>query len=98
MNPNLCALFLLSVGTMSVFADDTLVRTSDPKTPEEELAALKVPDGFEIQLFAAEPQINKPINLAYDARGRVWVSSTVEYPYAAKKDRWSDPQGRARQG
>ncbi|MGI9242916.1 MAG: PVC-type heme-binding CxxCH protein, partial [Verrucomicrobiales bacterium] len=46
-----------------------------------------------VQLFAAEPQINKPINLAHDTRGRLWVSSTVEYPYAAARERWSDPQG-----
>ncbi|MBL9133868.1 MAG: c-type cytochrome, partial [Verrucomicrobiaceae bacterium] len=38
-------------------------------------------------------QINKPINIAFDARGRLWVSSTVEYPYAAEKTRWSDPKG-----
>jgi len=28
--------------------------------------------------------INKPINMAFDAEGRLWVSSTVEYPYAAE--------------
>ncbi|NIP93374.1 MAG: hypothetical protein GWO24_07935, partial [Akkermansiaceae bacterium] len=76
-----------------VLANPVLVRETDPLTPEQERAALKVPDSFEIQLFAAEPMINKPINLAYDQRGRVWVSSTVEYPYAARKDRWIDPQG-----
>ncbi len=70
-----------------------LVRETEALTPEQERAALKVPDGFEVQLFAAEPQINKPINIAFDARGRLWVSSTVEYPYAAAKERWSDPQG-----
>jgi hypothetical protein len=74
-------------------ADESLVRLSGPRSPEEELGALHVPEGFEIHLFAAEPQINKPINLACDSRGRVWVSSTVEYPYAAAKDRWLDSQG-----
>ncbi|MFT4550224.1 MAG: putative heme-binding domain-containing protein [Verrucomicrobiales bacterium] len=88
------ALLLFILGqSLAVAADDTLVRNSEPLSPAEELAALKVPDGFEIQLFAAEPDINKPINIAQDARGRMWVSSTVEYPYAAKKERWADPQG-----
>ena len=82
----------LPVATTAL-ANPILVRESDPLTPEEELAALKVPAGFEIQLFAAEPMINKPINLAWDKRGRLWVSSTVEYPYAAKKDRWIDETG-----
>lgn len=75
------------------WSQDHLVRGTGPLDPEAELAALTVPGGFEISLFAAEPLINKPINLAVDGRGRVWVSSTVEYPYAAAKERWSDPRG-----
>jgi putative heme-binding domain-containing protein len=70
-----------------------LVRETDPLPPEEERTRLRVPEGFTVQLFASEPMINKPINLAFDDRGRLWVSSTVEYPYAAAKDRWADPQG-----
>ena len=73
--------------------DTRLVRETAALTPEQERAALHVPPGFEVQLFASEPMINKPINMAFDARGRLWVSSTVEYPYAADKSRWSDPQG-----
>jgi len=74
-------------------ARDHLVRESDPLPPEESQKSLQIREGFEIELYASEPMINKPINLAVDARGRVWVSSTVEYPYAAEKDRWSDEQG-----
>ena len=70
-----------------------LVRETNALTPEQERAGLHVPPGFTVQLFASEPMINKPINMAFDARGRLWVSSTVEYPYAADKSRWSDPQG-----
>lgn len=85
-------LLALALGSPSS-GDESLVRLSEARSPEEELAGLKVPDGFEIRLFAAEPQINKPINIAHDTRGRLWVSSTVEYPYAAEKERWSDVQG-----
>ncbi len=70
-----------------------LIRESDPLTPDQEQAKLHVPGGFAVQLFASEPMINKPINMAFDARGRLWVSSTVEYPYAAAKERWVDAQG-----
>ena len=70
-----------------------LVRETEALTPEQERAGLHVPHGFTVQLFASEPMINKPINMAFDARGRLWVSSTVEYPYAADKSRWSDEQG-----
>ena len=75
-----------------------LVRESDALTPEQEQAALHVPPGFTVQLFASEPMINKPINMAFDARGRLWVSSTVEYPYAAVKERWADAQGSSVEG
>jgi len=70
-----------------------LVRETEALTPEEGQTKLHAPEGFEVQLFASEPMINKPINMAFDAKGRLWVSSTVEYPYAAKQDRWMDTQG-----
>ncbi len=73
--------------------DTSLVRESGPLTPEEEQQQLKVPDGFEIQLFAAEPMINKPINLAFDGQGRLWVTSSYEYPYGAVRERWADAEG-----
>jgi putative heme-binding domain-containing protein len=55
------------------------------RTPDQERKALHVPPGFEIQLVAAEPEIQKPLNLAFDDRGRLWVTDTVEYPYPAKE-------------
>jgi len=73
--------------------DTSLVRGSGPLTPEEERQQFTLPPGFEIQLFAAEPEIDKPINMAFDARGRLWVTSSREYPYAAPRERWSDPEG-----
>ena len=85
--------FVLLACSLPAAANPVLIRESEPLTPEQEHKALTVRDGFKIQLFASEPMINKPINLAWDKRGRLWVSSTVEYPYAAKKDRWSDSKG-----
>ena len=86
---------VLALGLTSALhaADTRLVRETEALTPEQERAALHVPPGFEVQLFASEPMINKPINMAFDARGRLWVSSTVEYPYSADKSRWSDEKG-----
>ena len=58
--------------------------TSGPRTPEEERRAFHLPPGFEVQLVACEPVIQKPLNLAFDDRGRLWVSGTVEYPFPAE--------------
>ena len=58
----------------------TNIRPTEALSPEEERAAFRLPPGFEIQLVAAEPGIQKPMNLAFDARGRLWVTGSVEYP------------------
>jgi putative heme-binding domain-containing protein len=65
-------------------ANDPNIAPGDPKSPAEEAKGFHLPPGFEIQLVAAEPDIHKPLNLAFDDRGRLWVSETVEYPFAAK--------------
>src|SRR5437667_5209940 len=60
------------------------VAETDPLPPKKQLKTFHLPPGFEIQLVAAEPEINKPINIAFDAKGRLWVTGSVEYPYPAK--------------
>lgn len=60
------------------------VRDTSARTPEDERRGFHLPDGFEVQLFASEPQIAKPLNMAWDVRGRLWITNTIEYPYPAK--------------
>ena len=62
-----------------------VVPDSTWRSPEAERAALRVPPGFEVQLVASEPEIDKPMNLAFDARGRLWVTHSREYPIAAAR-------------
>jgi putative heme-binding domain-containing protein len=83
----------ISAGGLAAEPDVSLVREAGPRSAEEELAGFRVPEGFRISLFAAEPMIGKPVNLAFDARGRLWVTSTHEYPYAAPRERWADELG-----
>lgn len=56
------------------------------KSPEEEQALFHLPPGFEIQLVAAEAAIQKPMNIAFDGLGRVWVTGSKHYPWPAKRD------------
>ncbi len=65
----------------SIYAEH--VRTTAFKTPEEERLSFVLPPGFEATLFASEPDITKPINMAFDERGRLWVTQSSEYPIAA---------------
>lgn len=66
------------------------VRTTTALTPAEEKAGFKLPEGFEIELFASEPDIGKPINIAFDASGRLWVTQSFEYPFAATPGKGKD--------
>ncbi|MGH9161315.1 MAG: PVC-type heme-binding CxxCH protein, partial [Vicinamibacteraceae bacterium] len=51
-----------------------------PFTPEESMTFMQTPAEFELQLFASEPDIVKPISFAFDERGRLWLLETVDYP------------------
>jgi putative heme-binding domain-containing protein len=64
-----------------------LVARTGPRSPAEERRAFRLPPGFDVELVASEPDIHKPMNLAFDARGRLWVTDTVEYPFPAPADR-----------
>jgi putative membrane-bound dehydrogenase-like protein len=53
--------------------------------PEESVKRMKVPDGFEVKLFAAEPMVVNPIAMTVDEKGRVWVIECFEYPKRTAK-------------
>src|SRR3954469_10926554 len=77
-------------GLGSAFGQDPFaenIRKSEPLTPEQEQKSFHLPPGFEIQLVASEPAIGKPMNMAFDARGRLWLTQSREYPFAAPTNR-----------
>ena len=55
-----------------------------PPTTDEQLKAFQLPPGFEMQLVVSDPDIGQPMNLNFDARGRLWLTHSVEYPYPAQ--------------
>ena len=48
--------------------------------PEVERQSFIVADGFEVNLFAADPMVSKPIGINFDADGKLWVCSSSIYP------------------
>ena len=44
---------------------------------------MTVPEGFSVELVAAEPDLVNPVAMTFDERGRVWVTESVEYPRKA---------------
>ncbi|MGC6426285.1 MAG: PVC-type heme-binding CxxCH protein [Akkermansiaceae bacterium] len=61
-------------------SDDTLPSAS------EAAAGFAVPEGFEVSVFAAEPDVQNPIAMTWDERGRIWVAEN--YTYAERKKRF----------
>ena len=50
-------------------------------SPEEQLAALTVQDGFEMRLFASEAEgVVNPTQIAWDPAGRLYVACSPSYP------------------
>ena len=46
----------------------------------------QVAPDLRLELFAAEPDIAKPIAMAWDDRGRCWVAETSDYPHGVTPD------------
>ncbi|MCU1326115.1 MAG: rane-bound dehydrogenase protein, partial [Bryobacterales bacterium] len=55
-------------------------RLQAPLSPQNSMKTMQVPPGFEVQLFASEPDIIKPISMNWDERGRLWILESVDYP------------------
>ncbi|MSR57237.1 MAG: c-type cytochrome [Planctomycetaceae bacterium] len=41
---------------------------------------MTVPDGFSVEIVAAEPDLVNPVAMTFDERGRIWVTESLEYP------------------
>lgn len=85
-------LSLVYVAAGSASADDfpTLRNTEpDPGSamPASQTAAsFRVPTGFRVSVFAAEPDVQNPIAMAWDPRGRLWIAEN--YTYAERSQRF----------
>src|SRR5438093_10898171 len=58
--------------------------STPPLKPAEAAKKFSVPDGFEVRIFASEPDVVNPVAMTWDDRGRLWVVELYEYPLGAK--------------
>jgi len=63
-------------------AQREITEIPDPD-PQIELDSFQVAEGFEVNLFAADPAIAKPIQMNFDSQGRLWIASSEVYPQIA---------------
>ena len=80
MMPRLVLILVGSIGFAHASQPTSLADLPDAH-PEAELKSFVVPEGFEVNLFAAEPMIQKPVQMNWDAQGRLWVVTSSTYPH-----------------
>ena len=86
MRISLC--FLIACTTLAPADDFPEIYNSEkdtsanPPSPAEAAASFQVPEGFQTTVFAAEPDVQNPIAMAWDHKGRMWVAEN--YTYAEK--------------
>ncbi len=86
--PLLFLLALLGIATAANFPQpyDSEKDMSIPLMPAEEAAAkFQVPPGFKVSVFASEPDVQNPIAMSWDARGRLWVAENYTYAERPKR-------------
>jgi putative membrane-bound dehydrogenase-like protein len=57
-----------------------------PVSVAESMKHMVHPVEFEVKLFAAEPQIKRPICMNWDERGRLWIAESIDYPNERKRE------------
>lgn len=51
-----------------------------PTPAERTVGQMYVPDGFQVEVIASEPELHQPVAFAWDERGRIWVAEAYSYP------------------
>ena len=85
----LCLILVCWASTLQAAKKNPQPVIEKPFTPLEAAKTMQVPRGFNVTLFAGEPDIKQPIAFCIDDRGRLWVAEANNYPdkKAGKKDR-----------
>lgn len=58
---------------------ESLIPPAPVLSPDEALKSFTTKPGFHVELVAAEPLVDSPVALAFDAAGRIWVVEMRDY-------------------
>jgi len=77
-----CVLATLNAGQHVIAAEieQTPPPANSPVPAKEATARIKLPKGFTVTQFAAEPDVLQPIAMTIDHKGRLWVVENFAYP------------------
>lgn len=86
------SVFFSAVYFFTPHAPEQTLLPDEKRTPEEELAGFKVPEGFVVELVASERDgVINPIDLTFDDAGRLWTQTASMYPLDPVADiQWQD--------
>jgi glucose/arabinose dehydrogenase len=76
-----------------VDAKTNLPYASPFKSGAESIQAMTIAKGLKVELFASEeqfPELIKPVQMAFDTKGRLWVASWKNYPHWQPKTPMDD--------
>lgn len=59
---------------------EPIAKVQKPLSSTESLKHFVTPVGFEVRLYADEPQIGKPLCMCWDERGRLYLGESIDYP------------------
>ena len=81
----------VSVSFSAVAAEFPEPYNTEPGDPSpmpagEAAATATLPEGFRLEVFASEPEVQQPIAICFDEPGRLWVAEC--YTYAERPLRW----------
>lgn len=66
--------------SLAAHAQRGLTDIPDPD-PVKQKHAFNLPEGMQIELFATDPMIAKPVQMNFDTQGRLWLVSSGMYPH-----------------
>src|SRR6185369_11374811 len=49
-------------------------------SPDDSLKTMRVRGDFHVELFAEEPDVMSPVDMAFDENGKVYVAEMLDYP------------------
>jgi putative membrane-bound dehydrogenase-like protein len=80
------SLLSLAVGAVAIRAADkfelppnTEKATTSPMAPDEVVRTARLPEGFQLSVFAGEPDVQNPIAMTTDERGRLWIAENYSW-------------------
>src|SRR5260370_29506674 len=70
----------LSLSLVTLLACSQKQSGAPSLSPQDALKSFHLSEDFHVELFAAEPQVIDPVEMAFDENGRIYVAEMTDYP------------------